>query len=149
MNQSFSDRYIMLIAGEASGDLHGANVVKALKKKTGLKFIGIGSKALRKEGVRILMDSHELSVVGITEVFSKLPHILKGIRTARRAISQFKPELLILVDFPDFNLFIAGIAKRMGIPCALLHQPAGLGMAFRACKKNPPPGGSHGGHFTL
>jgi lipid-A-disaccharide synthase len=123
MNQSISDRYIMLIAGEASGDLHGANVVKALKKKTGLNFIGIGSKALRKEGVRILMDSHELSVVGITEVFSKLPHILKGIRAARRAISQFKPELLILVDFPDFNLFIAGIAKRMGIPVLYYISP--------------------------
>ncbi len=123
MNQLLSDRYVMLIAGEASGDLHGANVVKALKKKTGLKFIGIGSKALRKEGVRIVMDSHELSVVGITEVFSKLPHILKGIRAARRAISQFKPELLILVDFPDFNLFIAGIAKRMGIPILYYISP--------------------------
>jgi lipid-A-disaccharide synthase len=123
MNQSFSDRYVMLIAGEASGDLHGANVVKALKKKTGLKFIGIGSKALRKEGVRIVMDSHELSVVGITEVFSKLPHILKGIRTAKKAISQFRPDLLILVDFPDFNLFIAGIAKRMGIPILYYISP--------------------------
>lgn len=123
MNQSFSDRYVMLIAGEASGDLHGANVVKALKKKTGLKFIGIGSKALRKEGVRIVMDSHELSVVGITEVFSKLPHILKGIRTAKKAMSQFRPDLLILVDFPDFNLFIAGIAKRMGIPILYYISP--------------------------
>ena len=123
MNQLFSDRYVMLIAGEASGDLHGANVVKALKKKTGLKFIGIGSKALRKEGVRIVMDSHELSVVGITEVFSKLPHILKGIRTAKKAISQFRPDLLILVDFPDFNLFIAGIAKRMGIPILYYISP--------------------------
>lgn len=123
MNQSFSDRYVMLIAGEASGDLHGANVVKALKKKNGLKFIGIGSKALRKEGVRIVMDSHELSVVGITEVFSKLPHILKGIRTAKKAISQFRPDLLILVDFPDFNLFIAGIAKRMGIPILYYISP--------------------------
>lgn len=123
MNQSFSDRYVMLIAGEASGDLHGANVVKALKKKTGLKFIGIGSKALRKEGVRIVMDSHELSVVGITEVFSKLPNILKGIRTAKKAISQFRPDLLILVDFPDFNLIIAGIAKRMGIPILYYISP--------------------------
>jgi lipid-A-disaccharide synthase len=123
MNQSFSDRYVMLIAGEASGDLHGANVVKALKKKTGLKFIGIGSNALRKEGVRIVMDSHELSVVGITEVFSKLPHILKGIMAAKKAIRQFKPDLLILIDFPDFNLFIAGIAKRMGIPVLYYISP--------------------------
>jgi lipid-A-disaccharide synthase len=123
MNRLSSNRCIMLITGEASGDLHGANVVKALKKKNGLKFIGIGSKALRNEGVRILLDSHKLSVVGITEVFSKLPHILKGIRTAKRAIAQFKPDLLILVDFPDFNLFIAGIAKRMGIPILYYISP--------------------------
>ncbi len=123
MNRSFSDRYVMLIAGEASGDMHGAKVVKALKKKTDLKFVGIGSKALRKEGVQIVMDSHELSVVGITEVFSKLPHILRGIKTAKRTICRFKPDLLILIDFPDFNLFIAGIAKRMGIPVLYYISP--------------------------
>jgi lipid-A-disaccharide synthase len=113
----------MLIAGEASGDLHAANLVKALKKKSDLKFIGIGSNALRKEGVRIMMDSQELAVVGITEVFSKLPHILKGIKTATRTLRQFKPDLLILIDFPDFNLFIAGIAKRMGIPVLYYISP--------------------------
>jgi lipid-A-disaccharide synthase len=113
----------MLIAGEASGDLHAANLVKALKKKYDLKFIGIGSNALRKEGVQIMMDSQELAVVGITEVFSKLPHILKGIKTAKRALHQFKPDLLILIDFPDFNLFIAGIAKRMGIPVLYYISP--------------------------
>jgi lipid-A-disaccharide synthase len=123
MNQSFPDRYIMLIAGEASGDLHAANLVKALKKKSDLKFIGIGSNALRKEGVRIMMDSQELAVVGITEVFSKLPHILKGIKTAKGALRRFKPDLLILIDFPDFNLLIAGIAKRMGIPVLYYISP--------------------------
>lgn len=123
MNRSCSNGCIMLITGEASGDLHGANVVKALKKKTGLKFIGIGGKALREEGVRILFESNKLSVVGITEVFSKLPDILKGIRTAKRAICQFKPDLLILVDFPDFNLFIAGIAKHRGIPILYYISP--------------------------
>jgi lipid-A-disaccharide synthase len=123
MDRSFSDKYVMIIAGEASGDSHGANVVRALKKKTGLKFIGIGSKALRNEGVRIVMDSQELSVVGITEVFSKLPYILKAIKTAKRALNQYKPDLLILVDFPDFNLFIAGIAKRTGIPVLYFISP--------------------------
>lgn len=123
MNDSFSDKHVMIIAGEASGDLHGANVVKAFKKKTNLKFIGIGGNALRKEGVQIILDSKELSVVGIVEVFSKLPHILKGIKTAKRIIARFKPELLILIDFPDFNLFIAGIAKRMGIPVLYYISP--------------------------
>lgn len=113
----------MIIAGEASGDLHAANLVKALKKKTGLQFIGIGGQALKHQNVRILIDSGQLSVVGITEVFSKLPYILKGIKAARRALGQFRPDLLILVDFPDFNLFIAGIAKRMGIPVLYYISP--------------------------
>jgi lipid-A-disaccharide synthase len=123
MSRSFSDRYVMIIAGEASGDLHGANVVKALKKKSDLKFIGIGSRALRNEGVGIIMDSQDLSVVGITEVFSKLGQIFKGIKAAKRAINRFRPSLLILVDFPDFNLYIAGIAKRMNIPILYYISP--------------------------
>jgi lipid-A-disaccharide synthase len=123
MTRSFSDRYVMIIAGEASGDLHGANVVKALKKKSDLKFIGIGSRALRKEGVSIIMDSHDLSVVGITEVFSKLTQIFQGIKAAKRAINRFRPALLILVDFPDFNIYIAGIAKRMKIPILYYISP--------------------------
>ncbi len=123
MTQSYSDRYVMIIAGEASGDIHAANVVRALKKKTELNFIGIGSTALKEQGVRIVQDSRALAVVGITEVFSKLPHILKGIRSAKWALRKFKPALLILVDFPDFNLFIAGIAKRLGIPVLYYISP--------------------------
>ena len=123
MNGSFSEKHIMIIAGEASGDLHGAGLVRALKKRADLKFIGIGGNALRKEGVHIVIDSSELAVVGITEVFSKLPHILKGIKTAKQTIKRFMPKLLILLDFPDFNLFIAGIAKGLGIPVLYYISP--------------------------
>ena len=76
--ESNQKKSIMIIAGEASGDHHGAKLVKAMKmEKNNLFFCGIGGKAMEKSGVKILVDAAELAVVGITEVFSKLPTILK------------------------------------------------------------------------
>lgn len=124
MDQAGSKRWIMVVAGEASGDFHGANVVKSLKKKTAaFEFMGIGGKALKEQGVKLLAESDLLSVVGITEVFSRLPYLLKAIRAVKRALRQFKPELLILIDFPDFNLFLAGIAKKLKVPILYYISP--------------------------
>lgn len=115
---------IMIIAGEASGDVHGSRLVTAMhKKNSGLFFYGIGGSALRNAGVRILVDAEELSVVGITEVFSKLPGILKGIRVAKRALEGMRPDLLVLIDFPDFNLHVAGTAKKLKIPVLYYISP--------------------------
>jgi len=64
---------IMIIAGEASGDLHGSKLVRAMREKnSNLFFCGIGSQALRDAGVKIIVDASQLAVVGITEVFSKM-----------------------------------------------------------------------------
>lgn len=124
MNVSCSTRCIMLVAGEASGDFHGANVVKALKKKApDLNFIGIGGNALKDQGVKLVADSAQLSVVGITEVFTRLPHLLSAIKAAKTALGQFKPDLLILIDFPDFNLFLAGIARKLKVPVLYYISP--------------------------
>ena len=104
----------MIIAGETSGDLHGAKLVKAIKKRnTGLFFCGIGGQALRETGVDILMDACEISVVGITEVFSKIPNILRSLRVVKKTFKNMRPNLLILIDFPDFNLHVAATAKKM------------------------------------
>ncbi len=114
----------MIIAGEASGDSHGAKVVRAMKKKApDLEFVGIGGKALRAEGVRIAVDSETLSVVGITEVFFKLPQVLHGIKTAGRLLRELRPKLLVLIDFPDFNLLVAAMAKRLKIPVLYYISP--------------------------
>lgn len=114
----------MLVAGEASGDFHGANVVKALKEKApDLNFIGIGGKALKEQGVKIVADSSQLSVVGITEVFTRTPYLLSAVKAAKDALRQFKPNLLILIDFPDFNLFLAGIARKFKIPVLYYISP--------------------------
>ena len=107
----------MIIAGETSGDLHGAKLVKAMQKRNkGLFFCGIGGQALKETGVDILIDAREISVVGITEVFSKIPNILRSLRIVKKTFKIMRPDLLILIDFPDFNLHVAATAKKMGIP---------------------------------
>ncbi|MBW2604529.1 MAG: lipid-A-disaccharide synthase [Deltaproteobacteria bacterium] len=114
----------MIIAGETSGDLHGAKLVKAMQKRNkGLFFCGIGGQALRETGVDILMDAREISVVGITEVFSKIPTILKSLRMVKQSFKTIRPNLLILIDFPDFNLHVAATAKKMGIPVLYYISP--------------------------
>ena len=124
MNPLSHQTCVAIIAGEASGDQHGAKLVQAMQKKNpDLFFCGIGGPALRQAGVRILVDACELTVVGITEVFSKLPGILKGMGTIKKLLKSLKPELLILIDFPDFNLHIAATAKKIGIPVLYYISP--------------------------
>jgi len=124
MNPLSHQACVVVIAGEASGDQHGAKLIKAMQKKNpALFFCGIGGPALRQAGVRILVDACELTVVGITEVFSKLPGILKGMGTIKKLLKSLKPELLILIDFPDFNLHIAATAKKIGIPVLYYISP--------------------------
>ena len=113
-----------MIAGEASGDLHGANLVKALKEKCrNIVFSGIGGKAMQDAGVDIVVDAATLSVVGITEVFSKLPGILSGMAAAKSFLKNCHPDLLILIDFPDFNLRVAAVAKKLHIPVLFYISP--------------------------
>lgn len=115
---------IMIIAGEASGDHHGAKLVNAMQKKNNaLFFCGIGGQALKNAGVRILVDASELAVVGITEVLSKITSILKGLSVAKKALKTMHPDLLILIDFPDFNLNVAATAKKLKIPVLYYITP--------------------------
>jgi lipid-A-disaccharide synthase len=115
---------VMIIAGEASGDLHGSRLVTAMRKRdNALFFCGIGGQALKAAGVRVFADASELSVVGITEAFSKLPNLLKGMAVAKRTLKRLLPDLLILIDFPDFNLNVAAFAKKLGIPVLYYISP--------------------------
>ncbi len=114
----------MIIAGEASGDHHGAKLVKAIQKKDkGLFFCGIGDQALERAGVKILMRASELAVVGFTEIIAKLPKILEGLGIAKKLLRALRPDLLILIDFPDFNLRVAKLAKKLGIPILYYISP--------------------------
>ncbi len=124
MDLALDQPLVAIIAGEASGDLHGSKLVRAMQSRhPGLVFVGIGGPALRLSGVRILMDASELAVVGITEVFSKLPRIFRGMGIIKKLLKSVRPDLLILIDFPDFNLHVAAVAKKLGIPVLYYISP--------------------------
>jgi lipid-A-disaccharide synthase len=115
---------VMIVAGEASGDMHGAKLAEALlTRNRTMDLFGIGGDRMRAAGVRIKVDAHRLSVVGITEVIAKLPRILDGMRTAKRLIAEQRPDLLILIDFPDFNLRLAAFARKHGVPVLYYISP--------------------------
>ncbi|GAB6905439.1 Lipid-A-disaccharide synthase [Desulfosarcina cetonica] len=119
-----SSKRIMIIAGEASGDMHGAKLAESLKRYDRQVFLcGIGGSAMRAEGVELLLDANTLSVVGITEVLTKLPAIRQAMQRVKNALSRLRPHLLILIDYPDFNFRVAAIAKRQNIPVLYYISP--------------------------
>jgi lipid-A-disaccharide synthase len=115
---------LMIIAGEASGDLHGSNLVKAIRcLAAGISFFGIGGEMMRNQGVDIFFDVRGLSVMGATEVLAKLPAVFRALREVKRLLRTHRPDLLILIDFPEFNLKAAGYAKGLGIPVLYYISP--------------------------
>jgi lipid-A-disaccharide synthase len=115
---------ILLVTGEASGDLHGSHLVKQLKQRDpALRIYGIGGEGLRTAGMEILLHAQELSVVGIVEVCSRLPQIIKAYQTLKREIVSAPPNLLILIDYPDFNMRIAAVARKYGVPVLYYISP--------------------------
>jgi len=107
---------IMIVAGEASGDLHGGNLVQAMHQiDPSLRFYGIGGKKLKAAGVELIADSADMAVVGLTEVVSKLGMILKVMAQLKASLKADRPDLIILIDYPDFNLSLAKAAKKYGV----------------------------------
>ena len=107
---------VMIVAGEASGDLHGSNLVKAMHRiDPQIHFYGIGGEKLRGVGVEIVADLSEMAVVGLTEVLSRLGFILKVRRKLKQMLRERHPDLLILIDYPDFNLSLAKVARKNGV----------------------------------
>jgi len=111
-----TNKTVMIVAGEASGDMHGANLVREmLKINPALNFYGIGGNKLKEEGVQLLASASDMAVVGLTEVVSKLGKILKIMGMVKRSLAERRPDLVILIDYPDFNLRLAKAAKKRGI----------------------------------
>ena len=106
----------MIVAGEASGDLHGSNLVKEIHRiDSSIRFYGIGGKKLKEAGVELIASSSDMAVVGLTEVVFKLKFILKVMGLLKKSLREDKPDLLILIDYPDFNLFLARTARKNGV----------------------------------
>jgi lipid-A-disaccharide synthase len=105
-----------MVAGEASGDIHGALLARELKALVpGARISGIGGPAMAAQGVELLYRAEELSLVGFSEVLPKLGRILGVLRGMRRHLAEEKPALLILIDFPDFNFRLGAKARRLGV----------------------------------
>ncbi|HFC53767.1 MAG TPA: lipid-A-disaccharide synthase [Gammaproteobacteria bacterium] len=107
---------IMIVAGEASGDLHGGNLVAALLRMAPhATLFGIGGARMRAAGVDVRVDIAELAVMGLVEVLLHYPRLRGVLRRAEEMLRGERPDLLITVDFPGFNLRLAGSARKLGI----------------------------------
>jgi lipid-A-disaccharide synthase len=106
---------LLLSAGEASGDMYAARLAAALKQRADLEIFGMGGPQMRAAGVEIVTDYSEISVVGITEILSHLPSLLRAMRHLVAEAERRKPALAILTDFPGFHLRLARKLKRRGV----------------------------------
>lgn len=107
---------IFVSAGEASGDLHGSRLVRALRDlEPGMRITCLGGPALRDAGAEVLVENHDLAVVGLFEVFHHLRTIVAAWRKIEAHLRKERPGLIVLIDFPDFNFLLARLAARLGI----------------------------------
>jgi lipid-A-disaccharide synthase len=115
---------IFIVAGEASGDLHAGNLIRAVKKQIpNIEFYGMGGVEMQSAGARLTHDLRTVSVIGLVEVLSRLPTILRTLRELAKSLDKEKPDLAILVDFPDFNLRLAEKLKQANIPVLWYISP--------------------------
>lgn len=113
-----------LIAGEASGDLHGSNLMKALKlKDPNAEFRFWGGDLMQAQGGNMVKHYRDLAFMGFVEVVQNLGTILKNIKICKKDIQEHQPDVLILIDYPGFNLRIAKFAKSLGIKVVYYISP--------------------------
>jgi lipid-A-disaccharide synthase len=114
----------MVVAGEASGDLHGARLVERLRAAAPhLRILGMGGAAMRAAGVELLADAGETAVVGVSELWEKRRTLQAALRRLRECLRSERPALLICIDFPDFNFLLARTARQLDIPVCYFISP--------------------------
>lgn len=118
-----SKKKIYVVTGEASGDLHGSNLVKELHKKGDFNIVGMGGEMLQKVGVDIKHDYRKVNYMGFVDVLKHLRTILKKIDEVKSDIENEKPDAVLLIDYPGFNLRIAKFCKRKGIKVIYYISP--------------------------
>ena len=132
---------IMIVAGEASGDLHAAKLVRALREVAGdrpVEFFGSAGQRMREEGVKAVVNADGLSIVGLPEIGRALPMFLKAFKSLRDAAKAVRPDVVVLVDFPDFNLKLAKSLSRQGLEIVYYISPqlwAWRGYRMRTVRK--------------
>jgi lipid-A-disaccharide synthase len=115
---------ILLSAGEASGDTYGAQLIQALRQLVPrATFFGMGGEKMRTAGCELLVYAHEVAVVGLVEVVTRLPHIRRQFKRIVDEAARRKPDAAVLIDFPDFNLRLARELHRLGVPVFYFVSP--------------------------
>lgn len=114
----------MMVAGERSGDVYGAALAADVRSRLGpVEIFGCGGEAMRHEGVETLVDSHQVSMVGITEVLRGLPRAYRAFQLLVSEVDRRRPRLAVLIDFPSFNLRMAKRLKLRKIPVVYFVSP--------------------------
>lgn len=117
-------KLVLMVAGEASADQYGAELVKEiLLRDPDVEFLGIGGEKMAGAGVNILFTAGEMAVVGLTEVLPRIAKIFIASRNLQRIVKEKRPDLLILLDYPDFNIHLAKSAARRGVPVLYYISP--------------------------
>lgn len=114
----------MMSAGEASGDMHAAAVAAELKRiMPDADLFGMGGADMRKSGVRIIYDIENLGIIGVVEVIRHIPFFFRLRAFLKKAMVEEKPDVLVCVDYPGFNMKLAHVAKELGIPVIYYIAP--------------------------
>ncbi|MCP4458374.1 MAG: lipid-A-disaccharide synthase [Cytophagales bacterium] len=112
------------VAGERSGDLHGANLIKEIKRLDfEAEVVGFGGDMMEEQGMKLLQHYSKYSFMGLWEVIAHLGTIKKKLKECKEEIKKTAPDVLVLVDFPGFNLRMAGFAKSLGIKTCYYISP--------------------------
>ncbi len=115
---------MLLVAGEASGDLHGATLASALSALApGVRIAGMGGERMAAAGVRLLRRVERVTVVGGTEAFGRLPALWSAFKALQSQLKYRRPRVLVLIDFPEFNMRLARVARRLGVPVVYFVAP--------------------------
>ncbi|MEN8374423.1 MAG: lipid-A-disaccharide synthase [Gemmatimonadota bacterium] len=115
---------ILIAAGEASGDMHGAALVRALRRRLpGVRLWGLGGPRMSSEGVELLAGLDRLAVMGFAEVARHLPYFFFLMRRLRRELVERRPDLIILIDYPGLNMRLARAARAVGVPVLYYVAP--------------------------
>lgn len=115
---------VLISAGDASGDVHAAAFVEALRRRVpGVRVLGLGGVELEKAGVELLVHQRELAIGGLVEVLGSVRRVVNAWRCLGRAVSHERPDLVVLVDSPDFNLPLARRVQRADVPIFYYISP--------------------------
>jgi lipid-A-disaccharide synthase len=118
-------RRAMIVTGEASGDLHGAGLIRSARAiDPGLSFFGVGGPCMAAEGCEIVIPAEELAVMGLVEVVGHLPVLWRAFKKLKALLrGRHRPDVLVLIDFQEFNLLLARQARRAGVPVLFYIGP--------------------------